>query len=67
MGGGGWRQIDKEMEAKRLPFWNYKMLQAHAVQCLITSLLSKELSFLLLENRVLKTKIWELDMVEPKF
>ena len=28
---GGWRQRDKEMEARRLPFWNYKMLQVHPV------------------------------------
>ena len=48
---GGWRQRDKEMEARRLPFWNYKMLQAHPVQCSRTSLLSKELWFLLLENK----------------
>ena len=48
---GGWRQRNKEMEARRLPFWNYKTFQAHPVQCPRTSLLSKELSFLLLENK----------------
>ena len=29
--GGGGRQRDKELEARRLPFWNYKMLQVHPV------------------------------------